>query len=181
MKVEPISNGNLRIWLSEEEWQKRNAADGWPLLRRLLQSAQKSLKRMGKQIVAELIPVAGGWLLLLSARREVLGGELIYHIDALDTLYCLAEEWVRLEHTQPTQTALYEAQTGYDLIVYPAPHLSREQARLLRTYGLLLGQGMLIAAQVAEHSRLLAAGDALERLLITAHEPTLPKPADEEN
>ena len=182
MKVEPISNGNLRIWLSDEEMRVsdvKHPDNTWRLLRRVLVAAQTRLGRLGKHIVAEILPVAGGCVLLLSARAsESVGGPLVYHIQSLDALYRLAEQWVALpsgEHTY-SHTSLYEAQDGYDLVIYPATKLTRQQASLLREYGMSIGHGEIAAAAVAEHSRLLIASNAFETL--TGCGPHPPVPSD---
>lgn len=183
MKVEPISNGNIRIWLSEEELSADSGADVWCSLRQILRAAQGRLARLGRHILAELIPVEGGRILLLSARRNVpTGGPIVYYIDDLDSLFRLAEHWAAIStDTAYTRTALYAVGGGYALTVYPLPQLTRRQARLLREYGRPVGHTEAAAAHVAEHGRLLAAGDALERLCITAREPDRPEPSDRES
>lgn len=185
VKVEPISNGNLRIWLSDEDLcgsdaeRSDNAENTWRLLRRVLQAAQMRLGHLGKHILAEIIPVAGGCVLLLSARKTVLtGGPLVYHIQSLDELYRLAERWIALpqrEHTS-SRNSLYEAQDGYDLVIYPAVQLTRRQTLLLREYGVPIGRGEVAAAAAAEHGRLLVAANALETLI--GRESPPPKPLD---
>lgn len=178
MKVEPISNGNLRIWLSQEEVDKQEReGDAFLCLRRVLQTAQTRLSRLGKHILAELIPVAGGWVLLLSARRNTpCSGPVVYRIADVGALYRLAERW---DSSTPAHTSLYETDDGYDLAVYPIPRLSRRQTALLREFGVPIGRGEAAVACAAEHGRLLAAGDALERLIGRERRP--PAPSDREN
>ena len=178
MKVEPISNGSLRIWLSQEEVDKQQReGDAFLCLRQVLQTAQTRLSRLGKHILAELIPVAGGWVLLLSARRNTpSGGPTVYRIADVGALYRLAERW---DSSTPAHTSLYEADDGYDLVVYPAPRLSRQQVALLREFGAPTGRGEVAVAYAAERGRLLAAGDALERL--TACERRPPASSDRES
>lgn len=180
MKVEPISNGNLRIWLSQEEVDKQeHEGDAWLCLRQVLQSAQTRLTRLGKHILAELIPVAGGWVLLLSAcRNSSSGGPTVYRIADIGSLYRLAERW---DSSPNAHTSLYETDDGYDLAVYPAPRLSRRQTALLREFGTPIGRGEAAAAYAAERGRLLAAGDALDRLLFTEREHRPPEPSDRES
>ncbi len=179
MRVEPISNGNLRIWLTADEMPTDNDDVGnWMLLRRVLQTAQRSLGRFGKQLVAELIPVADGGLLLVSSRRMLPDGMPVYHLDTLDAVYGLAEAWVSLPSTQRSnpQTALYESPQGYDVVVYPLSHLTRQETALLHTYGRFAGCDAAAVAHVAEYGRLLASGDVFYRL--TACEPLPPEPPD---
>ncbi len=185
MKVEPISNGNLRVWLSQEELEEHTReGEAYTYLRQVLQTAQSRLRRLGKHILAELIPVAGGWVLLLSARRsQPAVGPTVYRIADVSTLYRLAERWVSLSASAPTsvRTCLYETDGGYDVAVYPTPRLDRRRAMLLKEFGTLIGRGEAAAACAAEHGCLLAAGDAFNALLLTAREPRLPTPSDREN
>ncbi len=174
MKVEPISNGNLRIWLSQEEYCRRDG-DIRTILTRVLQAAGKSLARLGKQLVAELIPVEGGCVVLISTRRQPNEKVFLYRVDTLDKIYRLAEDWVTSLPIY-TQTALYEYETGYIVAIYPQSHLSRRELALLRTYGAFCGRGMLAVAHVAEYGRLLAVGNALEQLI--GREPHAPEPPD---
>ena len=178
MKVEPIANGNLRIWLSQEEVDKQaGEGDVWHGLRPMLQTIQTRLSRLGKHIHAELIPVAGGWVLLLSARRNTTSDvPTVYRVADVGALYELAARW---DSSSLTHTSLYEMDGGYDLAVYPAPRLSRRQIALLREYGTPIGRGEAAVAYTAEHGRLLVAGDALERL--TARERRPPTPSDRES
>lgn len=178
MKVEPISNGNLRIWLSQDEVEQQgNEGNAWRCLRQVLQTVQVRLSRLGKHLLAELIPVAGGWVLLLSARRAMpCGGPTVWHVADIGALYSLAERW---DSSVPAHTSLYETRDGYALVVYPAPRLSRQQTALLREFGIPIGRGAPAAAYAAEWGRLLAAGNALERLTAREHRP--PAPSDQES
>ncbi len=185
MKVEPISNGNLRIWLSQEELDKQDReGEAWLCLRQVLRTAQTRLSRLGKHILAELIPVAGGWVLLLSARRNSLAvGPTVYRIADVGTLYRLAEQWAAVSAETPMSghTCLYETDGGYDLAVYPVPRLDRRLAALLRRFGTPIGRGEAAAACAAEYGRLLAAGDALGTLVLTVRERCSPEPLDRES
>lgn len=185
MKVEPISNGNLRIWLSQEELDKQgHEGDVRLCLRQVLQTAQSRLSRLGKHILAELIPVAGGWVLLLSARRSSFAvGPTVYRIADVGTLYRLAECWTAVSAKVPPSghTCLYETDGGYDLAVYPVPRLDRRLAALLRQFGTPIGRGEAAVACAAEHGRLLAAGDALGKLVLTEREPRPPETSDRES
>ncbi len=183
MKVEPISNGNLRIWLSEDELETHTRDIG-EHLREMLQAVQARLSRLGKHILVERVPVDGGWLVLISARRNPhSSGVCVYHIADVDTLFRLAEQWTvsRQDGQETAHVSLYETDNGYTLAVYPAPRLSRRQTTLLREYGQLIGRGEPAAAYAAEHGCLLATGDALGKLVLTAREPHRPEPSDRGN
>lgn len=183
MKVEPISNGNLRIWLSEEELQE-HTRDLGEHLRGMLQAVQARLARLGKHILVERIPVDGGWIVLISARQASKNrGICVYRIADIDTLFRLAEQWAAsLSDGQGNaHTSLYEAEDGYTIAVYPAPRLSRRQTALLREFGEPIGRGEAAAAYAAERGRLLAAGDALGQLMLTEREPRPPELSGREN
>lgn len=181
VKVEPISNGNLRIWLSDDELsaaQSGEEAAVFGLLRQLLHSVQTRLNRLGKHIVAEQIPIDGGCVLLLSARKNtVSSAPLVYRIRNSSDLFCLAEQWP--ESAVRPHTSLYQTDDGYALAVYPATRLTRRQRGILCEYGRRIGRGEATLAHIAEHGRLLAAGDAFEKL--TACEPHPPTPLDRES
>lgn len=169
VKVEPISNGNLRIWLSEEEMSKSEQDIG-PHLRQILQAAQTRLRHFGKHILVEHIPVAGGCVVLISARRNPQdSGVSVHRIGDVGALFRLAEQWAAClpDGQINAHTSLYETDEGYALAVYPAPRLSRQQAALLREFGTPIGRGEVAVAVAAERGRLLLAGDALGKLWIT--------------
>ncbi len=179
MRVEPVSNGNLRIWLRADELPTESTtSESWSLLHRVLLLAQRSFGRQGKQLVAELIPVADGGILLVSARTYTLGGTPVYRVDRLEDMYSLAEAWVALSPVERSnvQTVLYELAQGYAVVLYPHTHLTRAETALLHTYGTLIGSDAVTVAQVAEYGRLLAEGDVFCRL--TACEPMPPAPPD---
>ncbi len=179
MKVEPISNGNLRIWLSAQEMPTENeTGEAWIMLRRLLQAVQRSFGRFGKQLVAELIPVADGGVLLVSSRRHTSVGMPVYYMADLNALYQLAEAWIALPTTACSQASmvLYEQADGYALVLYPSPHLTKRETELLHTYASWVGSGAVAAARAAEYGRLLISGDVFA--VLTARAPFLPKPPD---
>ena len=177
MKIEPIPNGSLRIWLPQE--------DGGipPRVRRLVQAVQTRLAQKGKRLLAELFPVDDGWILLLSVwKKPSVGGVLVYRVDGVRALFRLAEQWALLSTSlPPAPNALYEAGDSYYVVIYPTPHLQRRRTALVQEFGSLLGQGDIAAAYAAERGRLLAAGDALGRLVVTSREPRPPTPSGRES
>ncbi len=177
MKVEPVSNGNLRIWLSADELPTADdTGETWTLLRRVLITVQRSFARLEKRLVAELIPVADGGLLLVSACQYSCGSVPLYFIKDIEMLYDLAEAWVALppaEHSCST-AGLYETQWGYAVALYPQPHLTRQETALLHTYATLVGSTAAQAAHTTEYGRLLMNGDVFFRL--TASGPMPPEP-----
>ena len=173
MKIEPISNGSLRIWLSEEEieqWGLHPAADtDSRRARRLVRQALAMAgRRPATRLLAEMISVDGGCVLLVSpSLRPDSRQPAVYRISDADTLLSLARQWQALPESgpggpdQPPYLTLYEREEGYDLAVYPCTPLSQRQMHLLLEYGNLLGCGEAAAAHSAEYGSLLAAGDVL--------------------
>ena len=174
MKAEPIGEDSLRVWLSAKELAK------WGLgqvqsrtytrqgVRQLIRYVQQSAGYgPAKLLSAELFPVDGGAVLLLSPYRTG-GGRywpLVYYIDNEEALFALAERWVALPAQAPPSNALYVYGEGYGLAVYPVETLAQAHRRLVEEYGQPMGRGEVAAAVCAEHGQLLAAGDGLGRLL----------------
>ena len=89
----------------------------------------------------------------------------IYAVADTDDLLRLAEALRRWHEVPPLlASSLYRWDKEYRLVVYPA----RTPARLwliLSEFGRPVGQGDVPVAVVEEHGRILARGDALERLM----------------
>ena len=185
MKIEPISNGSLRIWLTEEEteqWGLHTAdKDLSPLIRRLVRQALSVTgRRPSVRLLAEMIPVEGGCVLLVSpSLRPDERQPAVYRVPDEDALLLLREQWLRLETCSaagsdlPPCLSLYARDGGYDLAVYPGAPLSQQQLHLLLEYGDLLGCGEGAVAHCAEYGRLLAAGE-----VFTYRAPDPPAPGD---
>ena len=177
MKIEPLETGSLRIWLSEEELNKWEL-DGeqpmrQPTVRRLLRQVFRRLDRhIPSRLLAELIPVAGGGVLLVTPTdRPCPQNPAVYRIASADDLLDLCRQWSRQEGGAVPACCLYEHEEGYDLAVYPAEPMAPRQQHLLEEYGMLLGCGAGIAARCAEYGTLLSAG-----ALFTAPAPPPPEP-----
>jgi len=130
-------------------------------------------------MLAELIPVEEGFVLLLTQTAG--GGQvtpLVYRLADADALYALAERWCALREEDAPGTCLYEREEAYDLAVFPLGLLTAARRRLLAEYGRLQGSGEAAAAYCAEHGCLLAAGDALGKLLLKESVPAAPTPED---
>lgn len=185
MKVEPISNGSLRIWLSEEEIEKWGLhptvdTDNRRARRLVRQALLQAHRHPATRLLAEMIPVEGGCVLLISpALRPDSRQPAVYRLANEDALLTLAQQWQRLPESRsggpdvPPTLALYEREYGYDLAVYPCSPLSERQIRLLLEYGSLLGCGQGAAAHSAEYGSLLATGDVFK-----VREPASPAPED---
>lgn len=160
MKVEQITNGSLRVWLSEEELQQwgllppgedsRRAAVR--LVRRVLHQAP----RPAGQLMAELIPVECGGVLLISAvpptRRAT---PVVFRLFHADALLAWMARWRTLPAEEQLPYCVYEREGGYDLVVYPEESLSRPARWRITEYGEPMGCGEGLAAYCAERGRLL--------------------------
>lgn len=180
MNIEPIDNGCIRIWMGEEEaaeWGLSTTRTDGRRLSRLVRRAMVSVgRRPGKRMAAEMIPVEGGWLVLVSPHCVPDATEpAVYHLPDGDALLLLREQWCRL--TGDTQEGplftLYEQGEGYDLAVYPSEPLDPVQLHLLLEYGSLVGYGAAAVARAAEYGTPLMSGAVLTA---PAHRP--PDPAD---
>lgn len=179
MNIEPMDNGCIRIWLTEDE------ADRWGLstvrtdrrrLSRLVRRVMVSVgRRPGNRMTAEMMPVGEGWLVLLSPLLSPDAGEpAVYHLPDADALLLLREQWCRLtgDTLDGALFSLYEQGKGYDLAVYPQSPLDPGQLHLLLEYGSLVGCGAGAVAHAAEYGRPILVGKAL-----TTPERRPPEPA----
>ena len=172
MKIEALNNGCLRIWLSSKELARFGVTvetmegESQATRRMLNQLVEAAIRQEGQcraPALAEVMPVAGGCVLLLTPHRRAMGGGLVLRLDNSEALYSLAERWCAAGGT--SCTSLYELDEEYRLIVNTAGRLPLQLRRLLCAYGDPLGYGAAAVAAVEEHGRLLCAGHALETLL----------------
>ena len=176
MNIEPIQGGLLRVWLAEEELQQWGLLEREPSRRQVRRLVRQVLAAVGRRpgsVSAELIPVQGGGVLLISPRIYPEAGQpVVYQLEA-DALLALWERWPE-EGVLPV-CALYELEEAYWLAVYPDEPLTSEQMRLLLEYGTPLAGGEGAAAHAAEYGTLVAMG-----ALLTAgghHPPAASDPA----
>lgn len=170
MNIEPIHDGLLRVWLTEEElpqWGLGEVPDRRQI-RRLVRRAMAAVGQRPGQVTAELIPVMGGGVLLISPRVHWEAGQpAVYCLDA-EALLDLWERWPK-EKPMPV-CALYELGEEYRLAVYPEETLAPQQIHLLLEYGTPLAGGEGAVAHAAEYGTLVAMGN-----LFTARERRLPE------
>ena len=177
--VEPIANGCLRVWLTDEEIEQwglaADAATG--RIRRLVRriSAEAGWTEPIR-VTAELIPVDGGGVLLISPSVAAEETPLIYHLRDTDALLDLIRRWGRWDEPQPL-CSLYTYGEEYDLVVYAQQPLTLRQQCLLLEYGDPVPGGDTAAARCGEYGRLVQAGMDLS-LLVTECVPTPPEPPD---
>lgn len=145
MNIEPISNGNLRIWLAEdemEEWGLEDShGDG---IRRLVRRALSATgRRLTSRTCAEMIPVEGGCVVLVSPFVHTRRLPLVYALEG----DALLEVYARFTG----ETAqVYAVEDAYHVVLY-----SEEGEPLLREYGTPAGCGEGAAAHTAEYGEWL--------------------------
>ena len=171
MKIEPIQDGCLRVWLTEDELQQEGLLKEEPSpgrMRRLVRRIMRGVGRYPTSVVAELIPVMGGGVLLITPKLYPEAGQpTVYRLADEDALLALWERWPR-EETAP-MGSLYELEGEYRLAVHPTTPLSEKQMHLLLEYGIPLPGGEGAVAHAAEYGRLVGMGD-----LFTEREPRPP-------
>ena len=160
MTIEPISGGRLRVWLDQREIRRcrldREEYDRRALRRLVRRALVENGDEPSTRTVAEMIPVADGWVLLISPRRERTHRAAVYWFGDKEDADALIARWGRAEDA-PTG-GLYALEEGYALTVYEDSALTPYHRGLLEEYGRLWGEGEALAAHVAEYGRLLCAG-----------------------
>lgn len=184
LKVECVTEGRLRIWLTAEElqaWGVSYAQLGLSrlqtdrLLRQVMPAARRHLPSGQRRLSVEAIPVEGGCVLLVSGNNEVRpGGPILCRFAGLEELYALADRWHSTAQGN-IATSLYELEEAYLLVIYPVEPLTASQQAMLREYCHRSAGGEAAAAYVGEHGRLLLAGNALEVLTGCENAPQEPR------
>lgn len=165
MKIEPIAEGRLRVWLNEEEavrWQLDRDLPDRPRLRRFVRRiyGAAGYRSVGR-LVAEMIPVAEGWLLLIGPSPVPQKSPAVYCLENADTLLTFIRRWQSETDTPQPGCMLYEWGDQYHLVVYPEEPLSQRQTALLNEHTQLVGYGEVLAAHTAEYGNLIVAGNLL--------------------
>ena len=150
MTVEPISNGNLRIWLADREGEEWGLAEDRPdKMRRLVRRALSAAgRRPTSRAWAEAIPVDGGWVVLVSTEVHRCAQPAVYAVAP----ECLAEVVARLRLNPEETVQVYAVEDGYRVVVYSE---GEECDALLREYGTPVGCSEGMAAHIAEYGRWL--------------------------
>lgn len=155
MKIEPIDNGNLRIWLTDEEieeWGLTDSRGGG--VRRLVRRALSAVgRRLTSRTVAEMIPVEGGCVVLVSTYIPPIALPAVYAADE----EAVAQIGARWRVPTGERAQVYAVDDGYRLVVYSDDRLEEKSDALLREYAQPLGGGAGLAAHVAEYGRLITA------------------------
>ena len=179
MTVEPIANGCLRVWLTDEEIEQWGLTDQGAAgrIRRLVRRVSADAPwTEPDRVTAELIPVDGGAVLLISPQIAEEATPQIYRLRDADVLLDLIRRWGGVDEPQPL-CSIYTYGREYDLVVYAQQPLSPRQQCLLLEHGVPAGSGDVAAARCGEYGRLIQAGMDLSRP-ITAHAPMPPERPD---
>lgn len=145
MQVEAIANGNIRIWLTDEEADAWGVTEGYHQgIRRLVRRALTAAgQRPAARVTAEMIPVEGGCVVLVSPAVHNRPQPTVYRVEA-DALSQVNARW----HPRWETTAqVYELDGAY----YVAA--DGEAEGLLREYGCPVGYGEGAAAHAAEYGQ----------------------------
>ena len=130
MKIESIDGGNLRVWLSDEEmhhWSLDQTVPERSRLHRLVRRVVTAAGRRPGRVSAELIPVAGGGVLLLSPRRHPAGKwPGIFRFEDEEALLDLLALWHRGADAIPL-CGVYAIRDTYYLAVYPEEKMTDAQ------------------------------------------------------
>lgn len=176
MNIEPINGDRLRVWLDHREIRRCRLDKEHYDRRALRRLVRRALSAYGTEpsikTVAEMIPVADGWVLLISPSPSRQKQTKTYWFTNGDILHTFLHRWERVE---PPLCALYEMEQGYALTVYGADALTPWHSGLLEEYGQLWGVGEALAAHAAEYGRLTDAG------YVTADGRRPPTDGDREN
>ena len=174
MKIESISGGRLRVWLDQREVRRCRLDHPHYDRRALRRLVRHALSQGGAtpshRMVAEMIPVADGWVLLISPRREQNRRTEVYWFADWETVTSLIARWERMGDAP--SCALYALSEGYAVTVFGDSPLTSRHSALLNEYGQPWGVGETLAAHVAEYGQLLFAG----HLTVDGHHP----PTDED-
>ena len=160
MKIESISGGRLRVWLDQREVRRCRLDHPHYDRRALRRLVRHALSQGGgtssDRMVAEMIPVADGWVLLISPRWEQNHRTVVYWFADRGAAESCIARWERMGDTP--SCALYALPEGYALAVYGDSALTPRHSALLNEYGQRWGVGEPLAAHVAEYGALLSAG-----------------------
>ena len=150
MTIEPISNGNLRIWLTEEETEEWGLSDSRPdKVRRLVRRALSAAGRNPTaRAWAEMIPVEGGFVLLVTTAVHRHAQPAVYALEEA----ALAQVVARLRLSPEETAQVYGMEEGYGVVLYGEGEAADA---LLCEYGTPLGCGSGMAAHIAEYGRWL--------------------------
>lgn len=177
MRIEPLSSGDLRIWMTDDElcrWglrlddMKAGSPDANRAIRRLLGIArQRQPFYSNGSVLVEALPLEGGCLFLFSTPERCVPTAALPQVYTLDSAEAVLQFGERLSAKQQESlppASLYRQGEGYVLILYTGLGTAGGCGRLLQEFGRCTGEGYVAAAYVEEHSQPITVGDALQRL-----------------
>lgn len=146
MTIEPISNGNLRIWLAEKEIEEWGLAEGRPdRVRRLVRRALSAAgRRPTARAWAEMIPVEGGCVVLVSTEIHRRTQPAVYAVPQEE----MPQVAARLRLSAGEVAQVYEMEETCYVILFSE---GDGADALLREYGSPIGCGEALAAHIAEY------------------------------
>ncbi len=188
MKMEPLSSGDLRIWMTDEElcrWGLRteNMRADTPqttrAIRRLLGIArQRRVFSASGSVLVEALPIEGGCLFLFSTPALPTPPFILpqlYVLESAEALLQFGETLSTLPDRKLPPASLYRQGDAYVLVLYDGFGTAQGCSRLLQEFGYRLGDGYAATAYIEEHSNPITVGDALQRLS-AAYESRPPMP-----
>lgn len=177
MKMEPLSSGDLRIWMTDEElcrWGLRledmqaGTAETDRAMRRLLSVARQRLPfHSNGSVLVEVLPLEGGCLFLFSSSgRSTLPISLpqVYVLESAEAVLGFGQTLSASRRACLPPASLYRQGEAYVLILYAGLGTTIGCRRLLQEYGHRLGEGYATASYIEEHGTPITVGDALQRL-----------------
>lgn len=174
MTVEAITDHRLRVWLTDDEMEQWGFDQETPPMGRVRRLVRQIVTAAGWsdrcRVTAELLPVEGGGLLLVSGEARVPAPwPVVYRLQDEDTLLGFMRQWGYIAE-ESSLCAVYACEGDYGVAVY-APHpLSLRQQCVLDEYGTPAGSGEGAVARWGEYGRLLGT--------FTARAPSAPTPED---
>lgn len=186
MKIEPLSSGDLRIWMTNDElcrWglrleeMKAGTPETTRAIRRLLGIArQRQLFFSHGSVLVEALPIDGGCLFLFSSPDHpapTAALPQVYTLDSAETVLQLGKRLSTKPQASLPRASLYRQGEKYVLILYAGLGTVSGCCRLLQEFGCRTSEGYVAAAYIEEHSQPITIGNALQRLCAAYGSPPL--------
>lgn len=191
MKMEPLSSGCLKIWMTQSDMQRfglsfetmnaRDTATRQAVFKLLNVAKLRHAFHVDEGLTVEALPIDNGCLLLLTPGRHrplfALPQPTVYAIHNADDLLRFGNSLSHISQNDLPTASLFGWKQGYRLILYPDITTSEPCKRLLSEFAEPIADSYTAAAYTEEHGHALAIGNALQRLF-TAHGSHAPEPPD---
>lgn len=173
MKMEPLQNGCLKIWMTEtdmhrwglhfEHMHTRDDATKRAILKLIALAHERRVLPSTHDIVVEALPLIDGCLLLLSPTvpPKRIPQPTVYRFDDADALLQCGRALSQFRATSLPPASLYLLDDHYRLIVYAGFEPLHRYRRLLSEFAWALPDS---TAYTEEHGRALTIGNALQVL-----------------